>query len=83
MSAWWEEEARQYAGQFAAHDDRYDRVEEYMDVLKGLWTEDTFSYDGKYYHMSIRGRHSLMNKNGMAHGSRPILLLLYNNLSQS
>lgn len=83
VSAWWEEEARQYAGQFAAHDDRYDRVEEYMDVLKGLWTEDTFSYDGKYYHMSIRGRHSLMNKNGMAHGSRPILLLLYNNLSQS
>lgn len=49
VSAWWEEEARQYAGQFTAHDDRYDRVEEYIDVLKGLWTEDTFSYDGKYY----------------------------------
>lgn len=51
VSAWWEEEARQYAGQFTAHDDRYDRVEEYIDVLKGLWTEDTFSYDGKYYHI--------------------------------
>lgn len=49
VSAWWEEEARQYAGQFTAHDDRYDRVEEYIDVLKGLWTEDTFSYDGQYY----------------------------------
>jgi FMNH2-dependent dimethyl sulfone monooxygenase len=51
VSAWWEEEARQYAGQFTAHDDRYDRVEEYIDVLKGLWTEDNFSYDGKYYHI--------------------------------
>ncbi|MFB6467191.1 LLM class flavin-dependent oxidoreductase [Cytobacillus sp. Hz8] len=51
VSAWWEEEARQYAGQFTAHDNRYDRVEEYIDVLKGLWTEDTFSYDGEYYHI--------------------------------
>lgn len=51
VSAWWEEEARQYAGQFTAHDNRYDRVEEYIDVLKGLWTEDTFSYDGQYYHI--------------------------------
>jgi dimethylsulfone monooxygenase len=49
VSAWWEEEARQYNGVFTAHDERYDRTEEFLDVLKGLWTEDTFSYDGKYY----------------------------------
>ncbi len=51
VSAWWEEEARQYSGQFTAHDNRYDRVEEYIDVLKGLWTKDRFSYHGEYYHL--------------------------------
>ncbi|WP_077623593.1 LLM class flavin-dependent oxidoreductase [Sediminibacillus massiliensis] len=49
VSAWWEEEARQYGGAFTAHDERYDRTEEFLDVLKGMWHEDTFSYKGKYY----------------------------------
>lgn len=49
VSAWWEEEARQYGGIFTAHDERYERTEEFVDILKGLWTEDTFSYNGKYY----------------------------------
>ena len=55
VSAWWEEEARQYGGAFTAHDERYERTEEFLEVLKGLWTEDTFSYDGKYY--SIANTH--------------------------
>ncbi|KMY52038.1 LLM class flavin-dependent oxidoreductase [Peribacillus loiseleuriae] len=55
VSAWWEEEARQYGGTFTAHDERYERTEEFIEVLKGLWTEDTFSYDGKYY--SIANTH--------------------------
>lgn len=55
VSAWWEEEARQYGGVFTAHDERYERTEEFIEVLKGLWTEDTFSYDGKYY--SIANTH--------------------------
>ncbi|WP_028393887.1 LLM class flavin-dependent oxidoreductase [Bacillus cihuensis] len=55
VSAWWEEEARQYGGVFTAHDERYERTEEFIEVLKGLWTEDTFSYDGKYY--SIANAH--------------------------
>jgi FMNH2-dependent dimethyl sulfone monooxygenase len=52
VSAWWEEEARQYGGIFTAHDERYERTEEYLDVLKGLWTEETFSYNGRYYQIS-------------------------------
>jgi FMNH2-dependent dimethyl sulfone monooxygenase len=52
VSAWWEEEARQYGGIFTAHDDRYDRTEEFLDVLKGLWTEETFSYNGRYYQIN-------------------------------
>lgn len=49
VSAWWEEEARQYGGIFTEHDERYERTKEFIDVLKGLWTEDSFSYEGKYY----------------------------------
>jgi FMNH2-dependent dimethyl sulfone monooxygenase len=49
VSAWWEEEARQYGGIFTEHDERYDRTQEFVDVLKGLWTEETFTYKGKYY----------------------------------
>lgn len=51
VSAWWEEEARQYNGIFTAHDERYDRTLEFIDVVKGLWTEETFSYDGKFYNI--------------------------------
>lgn len=49
VSAWWEEEARQYGGIFTEHDERYDRTQEFVDVLKGLWEEETFTYKGKYY----------------------------------
>ncbi|MET3697877.1 FMNH2-dependent dimethyl sulfone monooxygenase [Bacillus oleivorans] len=55
VSAWWEEEARQYGGIFTEHDERYDRTEEFVEVLKGLWTEDVFSYEGKYY--SLKNTH--------------------------
>ncbi|GAA4720096.1 LLM class flavin-dependent oxidoreductase [Brevibacillus fulvus] len=49
VSAWWEEEARQYGGIFTEHDERYERTKEFVDVLKGMWTEETFTYKGKYY----------------------------------
>ncbi|MDM5201401.1 LLM class flavin-dependent oxidoreductase [Fictibacillus enclensis] len=52
VSAWWEEEAKQYGGVFTAHDERYERTQEFIDVLKGLWTEETFNYKGKYYELA-------------------------------
>ncbi|SFE84765.1 FMNH2-dependent dimethyl sulfone monooxygenase [Bacillus sp. OV194] len=52
VSAWWEEEAKQYGGIFTAHDERYERTQEFLDVLKGLWTEETFNYSGKFYQFS-------------------------------
>ncbi|SLK34535.1 alkanesulfonate monooxygenase [Mycobacteroides abscessus subsp. abscessus] len=52
VSAWWEQEAKQYGGVFTEHDDRYERTQEFIDILKGLWTEETFSYTGKYYEIS-------------------------------
>lgn len=52
VSAWWAEEAREYAGSFSEHDDRYDRTKEFVDVMKGMWTEPTFSYQGDYYQVA-------------------------------
>jgi dimethylsulfone monooxygenase len=51
VSAWWAEEARQYGGVFTEHDERYARTEEFIDVLKGLWTEESFSYSGQFYNL--------------------------------
>ncbi|PPA69760.1 LLM class flavin-dependent oxidoreductase [Jeotgalibacillus proteolyticus] len=51
VSAWWAEEAKQYGGVFTEHDERYDRTEEFLQVMKGLWEQDTFSYEGKFYNI--------------------------------
>jgi FMNH2-dependent dimethyl sulfone monooxygenase len=49
VSSWWADEARQYGLQFDQHDDRYARTSEWLTVVDGLWTEDRFSFDGKFY----------------------------------
>ncbi|WP_375388120.1 LLM class flavin-dependent oxidoreductase [uncultured Amnibacterium sp.] len=55
VSAWWEQEARQYGGVFSAHDDRYRRTEEFVAILRGLWNRDGFDLDGAFYR--IEGAH--------------------------
>ena len=49
VSAWWEEEARQYGIKFDAHDERYELLSEYAAVLKGFWSKSPFSHKGKIY----------------------------------
>lgn len=49
VSAWWEEEARQYGINFDAHDDRYTLTKEYTDVLRGFWSKSPLHYKGKYF----------------------------------
>ncbi len=51
VSSWWEEEARMYGVPFDAHDERYARTSEWLDVLDGVWSSDSFSYSGKYYRL--------------------------------
>jgi len=55
VSAWWAEEARQYGGVFTEHDDRYARTTEFVDVLRGLWSQTPFTFDGDYY--TLDGTH--------------------------
>ncbi|WP_299515654.1 LLM class flavin-dependent oxidoreductase [uncultured Rummeliibacillus sp.] len=49
VSAWWEEEARQYGGAFTAHDSRYARTEEFLAALEELFTKTPASFKGDYY----------------------------------
>ena len=51
VNGWWDKEL-DICGNGARLDrvgERYDRMEEYVRVLKGLWTKDNFSFDGRYY----------------------------------
>jgi FMNH2-dependent dimethyl sulfone monooxygenase len=49
VSSWWKDEAVQYGLPFDEHDQRYARTEEWMRVVKGLWTERRFSHEGRLY----------------------------------
>ena len=49
VSSWWADEARKYGVAFEQHDDRYARTAEWLEVLDGVWSQDHFSFSGKYY----------------------------------
>ena len=49
VSSWWADEAKQYGLQFDQHDDRYARTTEWLEVVKGLWRETRFDFEGKFY----------------------------------
>jgi FMNH2-dependent dimethyl sulfone monooxygenase len=51
VAAWWAEEARQFGGRFTTHDDRYVQAEEFVQVLRGLWSETPFDFAGQYYEL--------------------------------
>jgi FMNH2-dependent dimethyl sulfone monooxygenase len=49
VSSWWRDEATKYGVGFEMHDDRYARTAEWLEVLNGVWQQDGFSFEGKYY----------------------------------
>jgi dimethylsulfone monooxygenase len=49
VSAWWAEEARQYGGIFASHDERYVQSSEFVHILKGMWESNPYSQTGQFY----------------------------------
>ena len=44
---WW--------GDSFAHDDRYGRTSEWLDVFRGVWSSSDFSYDGRFYQLNHGG----------------------------
>src|SRR5712691_811699 len=50
VTGWNEVEHRMFGGSsMPKDDDRYVRAEEYIEILRGLWTTTPFSYVGKFY----------------------------------
>jgi FMNH2-dependent dimethyl sulfone monooxygenase len=50
VTGWNVEEARMYGGDVMLHDDdRYVRAEEFVAILRGMWSECPFSYKGRFY----------------------------------
>ena len=49
VSSWWRDEATQFGLPFDEHDARYGRTEEWLAVVKGLWSEPRYSYEGRHY----------------------------------
>ncbi len=52
VSSWWRDEATKYGVGFEQHDDRYARTAEWLAVLNGVWNENGFSFQGKYYQVA-------------------------------
>jgi FMNH2-dependent dimethyl sulfone monooxygenase len=49
VNGWFDEEFRMFGGTVLQGEDRYRRTTEFIDILRGLWANDTFSYAGQFY----------------------------------
>lgn len=49
VSGWFRSEFDAIGEEWPEHDQRYARSEEFIHSLKGIWTQDNFSFDGQYY----------------------------------
>lgn len=49
VSGWFRGEFDAIGEEWPEHDERYARSEEFIRSLKGVWTQNNFSFDGKYY----------------------------------
>ncbi|MCG9521675.1 dimethyl sulfone monooxygenase SfnG [Acinetobacter pittii] len=49
VSGWFRGEFDAIGEEWPEHDERYVRSEEFIRTLKGIWTTDNYSFNGKYY----------------------------------
>lgn len=49
VNGWFDEEFRMFGGTVLQGEERYRRTIEFIDILRGLWTHETFSYAGRHY----------------------------------
>jgi dimethylsulfone monooxygenase len=52
VSGWFKGEFTIYGEPWLDHDERYRRSEEFIRVLKGLWTEEEFHFKGDFYRIN-------------------------------
>jgi len=55
VNGWWKEEFDLFSnGTWIADAERYPRMGEFIAVLKGLWTDGDFNFDGAFYRAHVR-----------------------------
>jgi FMNH2-dependent dimethyl sulfone monooxygenase len=55
VNGWWMEEFELFSnGTWIGDAERYPRMGEYIQVIKGLWTDPDFDFDGSYYRARVR-----------------------------
>jgi dimethylsulfone monooxygenase len=52
LSGWFKDEYRAFGEPWLDHDERYRRSEEFIQVLKGLWTQDSFTFKGDFFRIN-------------------------------
>ncbi|MDQ4490035.1 dimethyl sulfone monooxygenase SfnG [Sinomonas sp. ASV486] len=52
VSGWLKDEFVNFGLEWLEHDERYVRTEEFINALRGLWTEKDYSQSGKYYNIT-------------------------------
>ncbi|BAY76504.1 luciferase family protein [Nostoc linckia NIES-25] len=52
VSGWFKDEFIIYGEHWLDHDERYRRSEEFIRVLKGMWTEEEFHFKGDFYRIN-------------------------------
>ncbi len=52
VSGWFKDEYTGFGAEWLEHDERYVRSEEFIRVLKGMWTQERFTFGGKYYNVT-------------------------------
>jgi dimethylsulfone monooxygenase len=57
VNGWWKEEFETFGNRAWPADDaaRYRRMDEFVRVMRGLWTEDTFDFHGEFYTVERQG----------------------------
>jgi F420-dependent oxidoreductase-like protein len=48
-AGWWEEEHRTHGLPFPSPAERFEMLEEQLEIVHGLWSEDVFSFRGRHY----------------------------------
>ena len=49
VSGWFKDVYVGFGAEWLEHDERYVRSEEFIRILKGMWTQECFSFAGKHY----------------------------------
>lgn len=52
VSGWFQGEFEAMGLPWLPHDDRYKRTREFITILKGIWTQDNYSFKGEYYEIN-------------------------------